>query len=1158
VYDLYRDPQGGIWTAHSQGLSRLETGHSLSSFGAEEGLSGNVMETLRVGGTLYTATLKGVFALRASEEKGQPARFDRLTIPGRAHDLLPFGESVLAATTAGVYRIVGTSVERLNVLKEDEGAIVLAPSHRDSSRFFVGTLNGPGLVSVRRTDTGWDREGSISVPPLSRLATGPEGALWGGTKSASLYRVAPHPDDWQDRQAAVARYDTSHGLPSLYANLPYRVKNRLVVGTVDGPYRFEPSSERFVTDASLRAPLPDPSQYAEAIVADTTGDVWMQVGSTGRPVTGRLAANADAGYTWQPGALRRLTGFTAFDIYPEDDATWIGGPGLGPEALLVRRGATPPHQPPVGERRSANGKRSARGPAALIRRMRLPAADSVLVFGGGDSVQLDHDYAAVRFSYAAPAFDAPEETTYRTRLEGYDDTWSGWRSSGEATYTNLEPGRYTFRVQARDVYHRTGPAATQAFIVRPPWYRTGWAYALWGLLGLAVLAGGVRARTWHRRRRQRRLEATVAHRTDEVRRQRDRLEEQAAQLRELDEAKSRFFANISHEFRTPLTLILGPVRRLKDRLRHPDTPLKAGLETELEPEDAAEELSVVERNAYRLLRMVRQLLDLARRDAGTLQVQARPVDVGPRAERITRAFEPLAERQDLTLTVQVEPPVPEAAPVYLDPERFEQILGNLLSNALKFTPPGGRITVRVAETTETVQVTVRDTGPGIPDAEQDRIFERFAQGDETATRSQEGAGIGLALTQSLVTVHGGRLAVESVPEKGTAFTATFRRGRAHLADEQVVEAPPDTVAPNEPAPLDDSLPLDDSPASSRREDSGAVLPRQDRVPTSPRTDRGGETMPEGRTGEESAAPFAEDTPLVLIVDDNADVRAYVRSVLAPDFRVAEAATGAEGLEQARNRLPDVILADVMMPEMDGLTMTENLRKDPATEAIPVVMLTARAGADDEVEGLSVGATDYVVKPFDPQVLEMRVRGTLAYQARLRRHLLSELRTDGRDGEPAGGKAASSSGDLESRDPNSRDAGKEDSKMEDSRQEDPGQQDSRSGGSKVAGGDPEEPAFEDRVLAAVARRLPDPDLDPQMLAEALAVSRATLYRRLKETALPSPAQLIREMRLDRGASLLEEGAGSVSQVAYAVGFESLSHFSRCFAERYDRPPSEYRG
>ena len=1081
VYGLALDHQGGLWLAQGRGLARLETHVPLSVYGRPEGLEGNVLDVARTNGTLYVGTMQGLFALRPAEAPGRAARFNPVTRMPVVHDLLVHNDALFATSAEGVLRVTDTSVQRLNVLENERAvAAALVPDPDAPSRLFVG--QNPGVAVIERTDGRWRRVRTIDVPyRVSHLSMGPDGSLWTGSEAGPVYRIPRAVALGRASDTAVARFDTTAGLPSMRFNIPYRVQDRIIAGTTAGPYRFDPSTERFVPASDLRTALPDPDRYVSPIVPDTSGQIWMHVGETDAPVTGRLRPQSDGTYTWTPGALRRLVGFTTYTIHRDGAATWVGGPGRGPNALLVRLapGAAPTARIPAPE-----------PPSPVVQQLALVGADSTAALVSperrADAPVLDAAFNNVRFTYAAPAYDAPENTRYRVRLrrDGSDATWSPWRATTEATFTNLGPGRYVFEVQARTVYHTVGSTAATAFVVRPPWYRTGWAYALYGLGGVALVAGLVRLRTRRLRDRQRQLEATVAARTEEVRHQKDQLAKQAEELRALDEAKSRFFANLSHEFRTPLTLILGPVRRLRQRL---ETTGPAALRDDA----VADQLGLVERNAHRLLRMVRQILNLARHDAGTLELTARPTDLADHATRIAQAFAPLAERQHLTLTTDASPPPEDAPPVYLDAEYLEQIVSNLLANAIKFTPAGGTVTVRVDHDATTARLTVSDTGPGIPEDEHDRIFDRFTQADDTVTRDQEGAGIGLALTHTLVTLHNGTLTVDSAEGEGATFTAAFPRGRDHLTDDQ--------VAPASGSPPDDAVPTPSPPPTIDGE----------AAPVAPDDRSAAPAVPEDASldaAADASSSASSPPPLVLIVDDNPDVRTYVRSVLAPTFRIAEAGTGAEGLAAARTHLPDVILADVMMPEMDGLAMTERLRADARTAAIPIVMLTARAGTDDEVEGLSAGATDYVVKPFDPEVLEMRVRGTLAYQERLRRRLLDEIEET--DTDP----------DAEPRSDRS--------------------------------------AFEREMRSVAAQHLPDPDFGVSELADALAVSRSTLYRRARDADAPTPAEVLRTMRLERGAELLRDEAGTVSEVAYAVGYRSLSHFSTQFADHFGQPPTAY--
>jgi len=1105
VYGVTRDRRGGLWLAQGRGLARVATHQPMTRYGDAEGLSGNVLDVQRTGRRLYVGTMDGLFALQPAETPGRPARFERVSSVPVVHDLLPVGSDLLAATIQGVLRVdaaTGRVQGFLDSPHPDASSLAL---HRPESatagpRLYVGSEEGIALFErVENEQTGNEWRLRNTLRPLNQrivnLTLDAEGALWAASESGPMQRlVFPDSAETTAVTPTVAAYDTSDGLPSMRFNTPYRVGDRMVAGTADGPYRFDAEADRFVRDTTLRAPIPDPDRYVGPIASQPaqTGPnrIWMHVGETRTPTTGWLQRDAEGDdYTWHTGALQRLVGFTTYAISHDRTATWIGGPGLGPETLLVR------YAPSAVTTRSRSEDASPEGPPVLLHRATLTDRDSTiaLVASGTATSTAPTDSASsasppvlaaadnsLRLSYASPAYDRPSETVFRVRITRNENedaaSWSPWRKATESTFTNLDPGDYVVAVQAKNVYGERGPVATAAFRVRPPWYRTWWAYGLWMLLGLGLIGGAVQWRTRRLRARQAELEATVADRTTAIRAKNEQLARQAEDLKALDQAKSRFFANLSHEFRTPLTLILGPVRKLKTAFR--------SAEQALDPDNAAQQLSMVERNAFRLLRMVRQMLDLAREDAGTLQLRARPVDVVRCTRRITRSFVPLAEREGLALTVEAPNPDAhaEAAPVYLDEELYKQMLGNLLSNAVKFTPEGGRITVCVASTPEAVDLRVSDTGPGIPEAMQEQIFERFVQADASPTRAHEGIGIGLALTHTLVDLHGGTLQVAESSAEGTTFAARFPRGRDHLTDEQVVA----------------SSPSED--ASDWGSDDEALTPgaiAEDDVMLNVRPSTG---------DSQDAASHPPKRPLVLIVDDNADVRAYVRSVLEPTFRVAEAANGAAGLRMARKRLPDVILADVMMPEMDGLAMTERLRAHPETAAVPIIMLTARASTDDEVEGLAAGATDYIVKPFDAQVVQMRVRGALDYQQRLRKRLLAEAHS--------GITATDDSGDTPPAD------------------------------------------FVAEAEAIIQRRLPDPDFGIEALAEALDIGRTTLYRRANDHDLPAPGAWIRMRRLERAAELLAQDAGTVSEVAYAVGFQNLAHFSEQFLDHMGQRPSVY--
>jgi signal transduction histidine kinase len=426
----------------------------------------------------------------------------------------------------------------------------------------------------------------------------------------------------------------------------------------------------------------------------------------------------------------------------------------------------------------------------------------------------------------------------------------------------------------------------------------------------------------------------------------------AEALAELDRAKTAFFSNISHELRTPLTLALGP---LADVLEE-DVVAARGGSARLDAQDR-ERLELVQRNSLRLLRLVNSLLDFSRIEAGRTRATYRPVDLGRLTAEHCSAFRSAFESAGLRLEVEC-PRLPR--PLHVDPEMWEKVVLNLLSNAFKHTFTGG---VRVAVTdggTDAV-VSVADTGVGIPPEELPHVFERFHRVRSTRSRSFEGSGIGLALVRELVQLHGGTIEVESRLDRGTTFTITLPYGVAHLPADRVRD--------------EDGGDRVDRDAIAFVEEASRWLP-----PTSAPAGR----TPSSTTGEESGPPAADSGTVpagleeadVLVVEDNRDMRTYVSRVLGQNFRVETAANGEEALGRARSQPPDIIVSDVMMPGIDGFQLLQELRSDPSTAAIPVLLLSARAGDEATVEGLEAGADDYVTKPFSAQELIARVRVNL--------------------------------------------------------------------------------------------------------------------------------------------------------------------------------------
>lgn len=551
-----------------------------------------------------------------------------------------------------------------------------------------------------------------------------------------------------------------------------------------------------------------------------------------------------------------------------------------------------------------------------------------------------------------------------------------------------------------------------------------------------------------------RLEATVRARTAEISQQnhtlaaqRDEISAQADQLRALDQEKTRFFVNITHEFRTPLTLMLGPAEQIAADSREPATRQQAEL---------------VQHHAQRLLLLINQLLDLSRLEAGQQALHLARGEVVSFVRGVVSPFELLARQRGIGYTFEADPPALAGA---FDADKLEKVLANLLANAFKFTPAGGVVAVRLRGETPPepasplwVELTVRDTGCGIAPADLSHVFDRFYQADSSPTRAHEGTGIGLALAKELVELHGGTITLTSEVGRGTSVVVRLPLAGASSSPAAAVgSSPTATPAPAELA----ALPVFEP--------------------------------------ELTAAPPA--APLLLVIEDNADVRAYLRTILAADYQLIEAKNGAAGVAVAIEHLPDVVLTDAMMPSLDGFGVCRALKQDERTSHIPIVLLTAKADLPSKLQGLHTGADAYLTKPFLRAELLAQLRNLVRGRQQLQatyRHRMAALPPP----------------DLPTA----------------------------------------EQAFLTKVHQVVERFLDDETLSVETLSRELGLSRTQLHRKLKALTDQAPGDLIRLIRLRRAHELLAASRATVAEVAYQVGYGNPANFSTSFSRHFGYAPS----
>jgi signal transduction histidine kinase/serine phosphatase RsbU (regulator of sigma subunit) len=538
----------------------------------------------------------------------------------------------------------------------------------------------------------------------------------------------------------------------------------------------------------------------------------------------------------------------------------------------------------------------------------------------------------IKVYFSVMDFTIPEKNLYSYRLNGWKEgKWTVPSNDNNAYLSHLPPGSYTLQMRGANhqgVWSENGRELR--ITVLPPFWQTPIAYVLYVLVTILLIALFYTIRTRQLSARARELEAQVAEQTRSLRLAKEKTEAQAAKLLEMDQLKSQFFSNVSHEFRTPLTLIIGPLESLMSATVVPDNELKR-------------HHSVMLRNARRLLRLINQLLDISKLEAGRMQLCARPVDPCRFFRPIVFAFQSLADKSGISLAFECDQ---DLDAIYLDPEKMEKVLFNLLSNAFQFTSAGGSIEIHVktlqGDAGREVVIVVADTGEGIAKEDQALIFDRFRQADGSSTREKEGTGIGLSLVKELVELHRGHIGVESEKGRGATFTVTLPLGHEHLTAKEIVSQDThyDYAVADEKANIEMAHLHAISP--TKREDH-----------------RDG---PLGST--------------VLVVDDNADIRQYISENLSGQYRILEAENGQVGLDIAKQVRPDLIVTDVMMPVMDGYELCRKVRAHKQLQRTPIIMLTAKATDEMRVEGLEIGADEYLSKPFNVRELQVRVKNLL--------------------------------------------------------------------------------------------------------------------------------------------------------------------------------------
>lgn len=657
--------------------------------------------------------------------------------------------------------------------------------------------------------------------------------------------------------------------------------------------------------------------------------------------------------------------------------------------------------------------------------------------------QINLDYKQnFTLSYVSLNYTAPEQNRYSYKLEGFDKNWIDGGTSRSVSYTNIDPGEYVFHVRSSNNDGLWSPVETSIKIyVKPPIWRTTYAYFFYFL----TIAGAL-FYIRHRGINKLKQEFAIVQERMKTEQLIEQERKETERLRELDQLKIKFLTNLSHEFRTPLSLIIGPVDKLLSESN--DNLLQAPLK-------------MIKRNTRRLLNLVNEILDFRKMEEQELRLNSSSGELVSFIKEVLESFNDLSERKQIHLSFKSQ-----IRNFYtsFDHDKIERVLFNLLSNAFKFTPTGGTITLELERgdaqinSEKPLTIKVSDTGIGIPSEEMPHIFNRFFQIDTSASVLNQGSGIGLSIAREFVKMHGGTISVESAPGLGSSFIIQLPLFPIEVMDEIIIDFSTSNVA--EP----------------------------------------------GNVCIENKCPTFKgiELPSILLVEDNEDFRFYLKDGLKSFYRIYEASNGQEGWQKTLTHHPQVIVSDINMPFMNGIELCKKVKSDRRTDHIPIILLTALTGEEEQIKGLETGANDYLTKPFNFEILNAKIKNLLFLNSRFKDTYTKQIKVQVPEI-----RIESQSNRLLN-----------------------------------------------KVVLYIEENLTNPRLSVKDLSEHVGMSRGSLYHKILELTGQSPVEYIRSVKLEKALVLLEKSDLNISQIAYMVGFATPNYFAKSFKAKFNVQPSEF--
>jgi signal transduction histidine kinase/ligand-binding sensor domain-containing protein/AraC-like DNA-binding protein len=886
---------------------------------------------------------------------------------------------------------------------------------------WIGT-NGNGVVVYNASTHTFDYPGKPATngrTPISNwycrtIEEDQFGNIWIGSNGAGIAVYNP-----SEKTFRIFNIENSNLPSNVVLSLHLDRAGNMWSGSLGGGLSiFENRTGKFISYSELQG-LPNAVIYK--ILEDNLGKLWVSTNkglSRFDPQTGRFK-----NYTYQNGLQR-----SAFSL----------GAGLKTNSGEMFFGGLDGFNyfDPLTLHSNRNVPSLQFTSLKISNKVVVPGDDEAISENISIAKEIRLDYKQnFSLDFIALNYTSPQDCRYAYKLDGFDRDWNLVGSLHSAVYTNLDPGEYTFRVKASsDDASWNTPEKTIRIFVKPPFWRTGYAYAIYALVAVTIVF-------LLRYQGMRKLKNKFA--LEQERLQVKQLIEQermeAERQHEFDQLRIKFLTNLSHEFRTPISLIVGPVERL--------------LQQE-ESSDKKSQLSMIRRNAGRLLNLVNQLLDFRKLDDNELKLNLAGGDIVLFTKEIGDSFKEIAEAKQISFNFSSS--VSQYNTLF-DRDKVERILLNLLSNAFKFTSRGGTIELKIEAGIESnLKIIVSDTGIGMSKEIQEKIFDRFFQADHSHDVLNQGSGIGLSIAKEFAKLHGGTIEVESQSARGSVFTVVLP---CELISESANRIPMDVFETENKKLL-----------SARHKKENGELQK-----------------------------FT-----VLLIEDNDDFRHYLRDSLSSYYKIIEASDGKEGWQKVLSSHPHVVVSDINMPVMDGITLSRKIKADKRTSHIPVLLLTAISGDANQLKGLETGAADYLTKPFNFEILNVKIKNLVSLNQNLKETYTRQINVV----------------------PSEVKVQFEDEKLM------------------------------TKITQYIEANIDSPDLNVEELSKHAFMSRGSLYSKIVDMTGETPVEFIRSIKLKKAAVLLEKSDMKIAQIGYAVGFSSPNYFARAFKAKFNLSPSEY--